>query len=291
MKFSKNNNCLHFLQAKKLEEINFAIAPRENSKKQFTFWEEMEFKTSLQKSFIEQDKLFRSKIQFVSNAFLNAFEKAKHKMAEVFDKEPIKETGTLFFNGKYANTTLFYYVETDGQKEDFKANVCVLTFLTVKDKSEVQHQLHNLYIDDSTKETVKNFSSAEVAALGFGGTYWYTWIIHFLTFCRYCEIETKVVAPNRKEHHVGQQYKNETAKSIEVLDATWFTTIVRSEGFTVGAETGGFFRWHPVGPGRTGRRLQWIMPYEKEGYTRVAKKLLHENTNSQTSSKSDEASQ
>lgn len=274
MKFSKNNTCLHFLEAKKPEEIDFVVPPRDHNP--LDWWQEQEFIASIQNSFIKNDKMFRQKVRFISDPFLQAFNKAQPKMAEVFDKEPIAETGTLFFNGKHCTTTIFYYIDTWGQGEDFKADICVLTFLTVKDKQGVQHQLHGLNIDQHNTEHVKQFTSEDAAKLGFTGSYWMAWVIHFLTFCKYCEIETKVVAPNRKEHHVGEKYKNETPTSIEVLDATWFTTIVRSEGFSVGADTGGFFRWQPVGPGRTGRRLQWIMPYEKDGYTRKAKKLLHD---------------
>jgi hypothetical protein len=70
---------------------------------------------------------------------------------------------------------------------------------------------------------------------------------------------------------VQQKYVNESAEAVEILDSTWFTTIVRSAGFMVGAATGGFFRLQPCGPGLTEKKLIWIGPYEKKGYTKRAK--------------------
>jgi hypothetical protein len=134
------------------------------------------------------------------------------------------------------------------------------------------------YILAPTKDTIKQFTNKMWGKLGLDFNYWASFIISFVCFCKYCEIETKVVAPQRKEHHAGEKYKNESKSSVEILDSTWFTTIVRSGAFTVGEETGGFFRWQPYGPGQTKRRLQWIMPFEKDGYTRKAKKLLHDES-------------
>jgi hypothetical protein len=53
------------------------------------------------------------------------------------------------------------------------------------------------------------------------------------------------------------------------LDSTWFTTIVRSEGFKVG----GHFRMQPFGKNLSDRKLIWISPFDKNGYTRKAKIL------------------
>jgi hypothetical protein len=77
--------------------------------------------------------------------------------------------------------------------------------------------------------------------------------------------------------HRNEKYVNETALPIEILDSTWFTTIVRSEGFSVGAETGGFFRWQRFGPGSSQRKIIWVAPFEKKGYTRRAGKLMHQD--------------
>jgi hypothetical protein len=81
-----------------------------------------------------------------------------------------------------------------------------------------------------------------------------------------CPIETKIVAKGKKIAHGRQEYFNKTALPVEILDSTWFTTIVRREGFQVS----GHFRLQPVGPERSERKLIWIDRYEKGGYVRKA---------------------
>lgn len=90
-----------------------------------------------------------------------------------------------------------------------------------------------------------------------------------ILFLKYCELETKIIKSNGRANHIGVKYVNETKSAIEVLDSTWFTTIVKSDGFMVR----GHFRFQPYGPNNSLRRLQWIDGFEKEGYTRTAKVL------------------
>jgi hypothetical protein len=86
-------------------------------------------------------------------------------------------------------------------------------------------------------------------------------------------VEKMIVPPGKKAFHTNQKYVNETKSPIEVLDATWFTTFIRSEEFAVGAATGGFFRLQPCGKDNKDRKLIWISPFKKFGYTRKAKVL------------------
>ena len=55
-----------------------------------------------------------------------------------------------------------------------------------------------------------------------------------------------------------------------MLDSTWFTNIVRSEGFAVH----GHFRMQACGPNHSQRKLTYINDFEKKGYTRRAKKTI-----------------
>jgi hypothetical protein len=93
--------------------------------------------------------------------------------------------------------------------------------------------------------------------------------VKILTFLKYCPLETKIVKAGRKESHCGEKVLNETKVDIEYLDSTWFTTIIRTEGFGVQ----GHFRWQPCGPHNSERKLIYIAPFEKQGYTRTAKIL------------------
>jgi hypothetical protein len=120
-----------------------------------------------------------------------------------------------------------------------------------------------------TREHRKTFIYKEWEDQGRGADWWLAWLVTLPVFLKYCPIETKFVNGGRRDHHAGQKYVNETGYPIEILDSTWFTTIIRSEGFKVG----GHFRMQPYGPGMKERRLQWIEPFEKTGYTRKAKIL------------------
>lgn len=62
-------------------------------------------------------------------------------------------------------------------------------------------------------------------------------------------------------------YSNDTEKNIKVLDSTWFTTLVKSEGFKVR----GHFRLQPKKhKGKWTKELIWISEFQKNGYIREA---------------------
>lgn len=65
---------------------------------------------------------------------------------------------------------------------------------------------------------------------------------------------------------------NKMPFQINVIDSSWLRTIVRTEGFSVR----GHFRLQPYGVGRCERRLIYIKPFQKHGYVRTARKIVHE---------------
>jgi hypothetical protein len=102
------------------------------------------------------------------------------------------------------------------------------------------------------------------------------WYIGLIIFQKFCEVETKVVPPGKKSSYRFENYVNDTALPVEILDSTWFTTIVRSDAFTVGGKDGGFFRWQRCGPGLSEKKLVWVPAFEKKGYVRKAKILAQD---------------
>ena len=98
-------------------------------------------------------------------------------------------------------------------------------------------------------------------------------ILSLVLFLKYCDLETKIIKSGKKELHVGTKYINETKSNVEILDSTWFTTIVKSDGFKVR----GHFRFQPCGEGLVNKKLIWISDFEKTGYTRTAKILNQSN--------------
>ena len=91
---------------------------------------------------------------------------------------------------------------------------------------------------------------------------------------KYGEVETVLVAAGarRKLPEKNEVIMNKAPFSVTQLDSSWLRTIIRTEGFMVR----GHFRLQPYGTGRSERKLIYIEPYEKHGYTRTAKKLLSE---------------
>lgn len=260
MKINYKNTALHFLDDPM--NIEFDLPPSSHSKEY-----ELEFGRSVQKYFPLLAEDFKKNIQYISRPFFDSFYKGKKKLAAIFDKEKLCTVGTFIWNSGSVTSTMFYYVRTIGEGEDWDFNMCIILF-TKHTSNEHQH-LDLLIAND--EENSKTWIWDGFVKEGRDKYWWMSFLIGFLLFQKYVDIETKIIPGGKKGYHVGNKYVNETKHKIEILDSTWFTTIIHSKGFTVGAETGGFFRWQPCGPGMVKRKLLWIMPYEKEGYTRIAK--------------------
>jgi hypothetical protein len=99
---------------------------------------------------------------------------------------------------------------------------------------------------------------------------WLESICSVLYFIDNCEVETKVIASNKKDKFKGEKYLNETSKDYTVLDCGWFTELIRDTPFHVN----GHLRWQPCGERHTKRKLIWVDSFEKKGYKRNAKKQL-----------------
>lgn len=264
MKINYKNTCLHWLD--KPEKMDFYLP---DTNKELSEAEETAFAYSLKEGFAElvksdcEPKPFRSKIRFLSRPFLEAYEKGKGKLSGVFDKEEMEETGAFITQmGSYTNT-YFYYIRTWGVGDDWRMEFTLMIF--TKNAQADRPGLDACVVE--TEDRSKTFIFKGWEDGGMDKTHWMAWLVTLICFIKYCPLETKMVNGGRREHHAGQKYVNETEYAIEILDSTWFTTIIRSEGFKVG----GHFRMQPYGPGMAQKKLIWIEPFEKTGYTRKAR--------------------
>ena len=94
-------------------------------------------------------------------------------------------------------------------------------------------------------------------------------------FRQFTDIKTKHLKPNEKhvDKKLGHKDLNETDFDITILDSTWYTNLIRSEGFKVT----GHPRLQPCKEdGEWTYKLIWINEYMKHGYARTAKKLTQE---------------
>lgn len=212
-------------------------------------------------------------IQYVSHSFIEAFHAGKSKLAAVLDKEEITEGGVIITggvtNGFTHWHTYYYFVETEIENGKWNFN---LLFIDFSKHGKASEFALDIYISRKVSDEElldKNLIWNGYLNDGRDENYWSGWIIAFVLFKKYCELETKIITPKSVSKHIGTKYVNETDKRIKILDSTWFTTIVRSEGFHVR----GHFRMQPYGPGMSQKKLIWISDFDKEGYTRTAKVL------------------
>lgn len=247
------------------EEINIPEGHREMTKQ-----EDKAFGRSILEGLEKSGDLFRNKIQYISQPFYEAYLRGRHKLVDVFDKEEIEETGTWIWQSGQFTHTNFYYLKTYGTGEDWHADYMFIQLSkhTKNDFKSIDVCISGKAQDDGTIEE-KTFIWKGHYDNGFNHTHYFAFLVSFICFMKYCETETKIIKPNGREHHIGTKYVNETKSKIEIVDSTWFTTIVRSEGFNVR----GHFRFQPFGAGLADRKLIWIDGFEKSGYTRTAKIL------------------
>lgn len=207
---------------------------------------------------------FKDKVQYISDPFYQAYNRGMSKLASVIDSEEINESGTFISRSSPSETnTIFYHICTEGKDENFKIYGIVFFFTkhTSKDKPALaicvqrNNKGHKCYLS----ETATQQGLTDMSVI--------TDVFSLILFMKYCELQTKVINAGKKEVHIGTKYINETKQNIEILDSTWFTTIVRGEGFGVR----GHFRMQPYNTG--GKKLIWISDYEKTGYTKKAKLL------------------
>jgi hypothetical protein len=234
-------------------------------------------KTAMAFSIIDkwQNFEFDKKIQYLSEPFYNAYNRSVYKLADVLDKEPIDQSGTFIFRANASETnTIFYKIKTWGAGKNFEMDATVMVFNKDTHKDKPALGILAQRRPGMSLAGARFYASKKAIDAGITSTSVIGDIFTLLLFLKYCEVETKIISANKKEKHVGIKYVNETKNNIEVLDSSYFTTIIKSEGFPVN----GHFRWQPYGPHLSLKKLIWIDQFEKTGYTRTAK-VLNQNIN------------
>lgn len=124
-----------------------------------------------------------------------------------------------------------------------------------------------LYIDLEKGEMCDHFQSDDGKSLA-------PFLYSLMCFVELCDNEIKIIEPKAK---FGTQKTgkiiNTTPFPITVINNNWNITTIRSEGFPVSGHA--HIYW--TGPGRTIPKLLFVEPYNKEGYTRKATKLLQQS--------------
>lgn len=137
----------------------------------------------------------------------------------------------------------------------------------IEDKSIVMDKTHLVSINDGTDQYLvpREYPDGVTDATSLEH-----YPMLFLLFKKYADVETvkaesnkKVTVPNEKEKLLF-----EFNLKANYTDCSWFREIVRKEGFMVR----GHFRLQPIKKdGEWIKKLIYIEPYQKHGYTRKAR--------------------
>lgn len=212
-------------------------------------------------------------VRFVTMPFHDAYAKSASKIKSVVQDTEIEDVGTLIIPWKDHTQTIFYALSMNGRNGDEWSYECMIIIFTKSPHSEEFGLDLFVYFSRESADYYNKVWQGYVDS-GRDMTWWIVYIMCFVVFFKYADVETKVTEPKNRRAKIGKEkYINETEVKVQILDCTWFTNLVVSGAFMVGDETGGFLRWQHYGPGNSLKRLIWISPFEKEGYTRKAKIL------------------
>jgi hypothetical protein len=159
--------------------------------------------------------------------------------------------------------TFFYNIDSYDDSDYEDAKDCVrVEYMAFRGNICLTHG--NIHNKIKLPDDKYNFGFAQ-----FSCEYFAKNILILCAFMEFSEIDEKILYPKTGKFIYNCKYVNNTDKSIRVLDSSWYTSLIRSEGFNVR----GHFRLQPIGEGRKERKLIWINDFQKEGYVREAKKL------------------
>lgn len=216
-------------------------------------------------------------IKYITEPFWSAFKEAKSNLAKLDSLiDSIEDSNGIIIHGDTAVAYLF--------KHDQSKTVTECVCFRFKGNALVEYYQKNWYNDDflntlsdkdrNTSDDFVWFSNSLVK----DGDSWSRediqreWdsshgeLLLFLAFLKYVEVQTKYLPPKSRLKDINCKYVNETSSHVKVLDSTYFTNLVKSDGFKVR----GHFRFQACGPDLKHRKLIWINDFEKHGYTRKA---------------------
>jgi hypothetical protein len=119
-----------------------------------------------------------------------------------------------------------------------------------------------IYIPGYTPPTIWNSLINAIIVVAYD-------IFNICLFRTFADHELKVVSRKSTGKINNMVYRNMNKTDVAVLDSSWYTSIVRTEGFVVR----GHMKMQPCGPNLSERKLIYVDSFEKYGYVRKAKML------------------
>jgi hypothetical protein len=213
---------------------------------------------------------YDGKINVVSSSFLKASGKASESLSKLIIDIFQSEDQELSIKDIYIVGANIVYLKLDKQIGKHNA---IMSSITVDKYGAVLSCFafdlsKNLLVQYYIKDAIFSFGAID-SVYQFSNA-----AIIFHLFKHYSNIEIKEVCANKKEKVKGDDKPlfNELPVSILHLNSTWFTEIIRNEGFDVR----GHMRLQPYKreDGEWDRKLIWIDQFRKHGYHRRAQKVI-----------------
>jgi hypothetical protein len=259
MRFNQRNTAVAFLDQVSEKDFQFIRHDWHPLRREMLVRETVE-------AFRNYGHHFRKNVQYITKPFYEVFLDGAAKLVPILLEENLGEgAGTFIYNRGYGTVTAFYYYRHSADRQTI--DVTIMEFITSEKGTTLESCIQIL-----DGKMITALSDRQNSA-GATHTFKVSTIIGLVAFLKYCDIETKQLKPKEKYRQQDCRYFNETKSMIEVVDCTWFTNLVRSEGFPVKAH----FHWYwindPQNPGQKKRKLNFLDTYKKEGYLKKAKAL------------------
>ena len=206
--------------------------------------------------------LFEDNIRLLTQPFIDAADKAHDKMVDA--QLPEYQSGAFIYDKYtycYAYNTYGYTTWEVVLFEFYDENL--IYYHSMGPTKGSRHFISDVFRNEILDTKISDFEYIRLKN---------DHLFSLINFIKYAEIDIKIVKATKKIKYDKKKYVNNTKFDIEVMDTTWFTEIVRTDGFPVS----GHFRFQPCGKEREERRLIWIQDFEKHGYIKRAKKLKEE---------------
>lgn len=204
-------------------------------------------------------------IKYLTKPFINALKSAeKHILEDLWNSAEFKDEGILIIG----DFVYFYSINTSlTGVHDYKMFVFSREGHFVCTREQVVSKNTNLsFYSRLLTQQLKPGVTREDVLNGL-----WTTLMGAVLFIKFSETESKITKPKEKIHFQTCRYYNDTDDTIHLYDCTWFTTLIKGEGFGVR----GHFRLQPY---KNTKKIVWIDSYKKEGYTRKAKILTSTKT-------------
>lgn len=218
----------------------------------------------------KHSKSFDENVSVLSKTFAEALTQSAEKLGsgDLLNEVFLQNTnGTLIINDR----TICYEIENIDEK------LSKLTYFYFQKNSTEAPELRCFMSVDFNN---KNSSAKTQTYISKSGIYnndfelsvetYIKVLVATLNFIKYADIEVKLLPANKKIKDFNYKYVNDTSSNIQILNSTWFTTLIKSDSFKVR----GHFRLQPKKKnGEWTKELIWINEYEKTGYISEAKKM------------------